>query len=125
MNEPLLSSLLDTTNVGAGPTYLPSSLGMELEGNDLSLSGKIIEGDAETNTMTVEVTNDEDAANADWEQVYFFNNITNQWANSVTCNAQTTNFALSLDKLNFRRVRVKFVGGASATNTVIIKARRK
>jgi len=115
---------VDTTNVGAGPTYYPASTGVSMDTlKSMSFSGKIIEGDAELNTLTVEVTNDEDTTSGDWQQIYFFDNLSNAWVNSYTCNGTTTQMAASLDNLDFRYVRFKFVGGASATNTLIIKAR--
>lgn len=115
---------VDTTNVGAGPTYYPGATGITMDNwKNLSFSGKMIEGDAEANVVTIQVTDDEDTANADWQTVYFFDNISNTWVANYTCNATTTQMAASLDGLNFRYVRVKFVGGASATNTLILKAR--
>lgn len=115
---------VDTTNVGAGPTYYPSSTGFSMDTKkSLSFSGKIVEGDAELNTLTVEVMNDEDTTSGDWQTVYFFDNISNSWVNSYTCNATTTQMMASMGNLNARYVRFAFVGGASATNTLIIKGR--
>jgi len=117
---------VDITNVGAGPTYYPSSSGISLDGyKSLSFSGKMIEADAEANTLTVQVTNDEDTTNADWQTVHFIDLITSTTtdAGSYVCNATTTQMFGLLKDLNARYVRLKFVGGASATNTLIVKVR--
>lgn len=119
-------SFFDTTNLGAGPTYAPSSDGYPLSGaKHLSLTGKGVEADAEDNTFTVWVTNDEDVtpANRDWIQIYGYDAKNDADVNSVVFNAATVTYALSFDVLNFKYVRVQFVGGASATNTVICKGR--
>jgi len=116
---------VDTTNVGAGPTYYPSVNGLELDGSkNFSWTGKLIEGDAEDNTLTVEVMNDEDLSSGDWiTTTYFYDLTTNTWVTSYGCNATTTLMAGCMDDINFSRVRFKFVGGGSATNTIIINGR--
>lgn len=112
---------LDSTNV-SGTNYYPSSTGISLDGQrSFSFTGKIIEADALDNIVSVEVTNDEDQTNADWVQIYFFDNFSNTWVNNYTANAATVLMAASLDSLNFRFLRVKFQGQAS--NTIIIKGR--
>jgi len=117
-------SLLDTTNVTAATNYYPSTLGMSMDGfKDLSLTGKFIDAD-NTTTMTVEATNDEDATNADWVQVYGFDTKGNAMTNSVVAASTTTTFAWDFDNLNYSLFRVKVVNGDN-TNTMIIKARRK
>ena len=117
-------SLVDTTNVAAGTVYYPSSLGMAMLGyKDFSLTGKLIDAD-NTLPMTVEITNDEDATNADWIQAYGYDVKNNTTVNSFSAVSGTTTFAWDFDNLNVRFVRVKIVP-ADSVNTVIIKARRK
>lgn len=129
LNQQVLEeSWADTTNVGAGPTYYPSADGAAMIGyNDISFTGKFIEADAENNTLTIEGTNDEDATstNRDWITLYGYRPDTDTIVASIGCNATTTTYAWDFDNCNYKYVRAKFVGGASATNTVIIKARRK
>ncbi len=122
----LQESWADTTNVGAGPTYYPSADGKEMTGiKSISFTGKFVEGDAETNTFTVEGTNDEDSVSTsrDWSSLYGYRVDTDTYVNSITCNAATVTFAWDFDNCNYKYVRAKWVGGASATNTIIIKAR--
>lgn len=120
-------SLIDTTNVAAGTSYLPSATGMSMDGfKDLSFTGKIIEGDAVTDSFQVEVTNDEDPATADWVVSYGFRVDTNAMVNIITTGgaAGTYTFALDFDNFNFSYFRIKLITGDS-TNTIVIKARRK
>lgn len=123
----VMDSLVDTTNVAAGTAYYPSALGMSMDGfKDMSITGKIIEGDAVTDTIEVQATNDEDTTNADWITLYFYRVDTNAMANIITTGgvAGTYTFAMDFDNINFTYYRVKLVT-ADATNTVIIKMRRK
>jgi hypothetical protein len=120
-------SLVDTTNVGAGTVYYPAATGMSMDGfKDMSLTGKIIEGDAVTDTISVEGTNDEDTTNADWVAIYGYDSKANAMSNLVTTGgvAGTYTFAWDFDNLNYTYYRVKLVV-ADSTNTVIIKMRRK
>jgi hypothetical protein len=120
-------SLVDTTNITAATNYYPSITGMSMDGfKDLSLTGKIIEGDAVTDTIEVEATNDEDTTNADWVKVYGFDSKGNAMINQITTGgvAGTYTFAWDFDNFNYSYFRVKLVT-ADSTNTVIIKARRK
>jgi hypothetical protein len=120
-------SWADTTNVGAGPTYYPSADGKEMTGNkSISFTGKLIDGDAEANTFTFEGTNDEDATstNRDWVTMYGYRTDTDTFVNSVGITTATTlTFGVDFDSCNYKYVRAKFIGGGSATNTVILKAR--
>lgn len=119
-------SLVDTTNVTV-QTFYPSSDGMQMLGYaDLSLTGKLIQGDAVETKLTVWATNDEDStpANRDWVYLYGYNWGTNTTVTGVTANASTTTFAWQFSNLNFKYVRCQ-VDPGDATNTVIIKARRK
>jgi len=120
-------SLVDTTNIAAGTGYFPSATGMSMDGfKDLSITGKLIEGDAVTDTLEVQVTNDEDTTNADWVSVYGLRVDTNTLSNLITTGgvAGTYLFAWDFDNLNYSYFRVKYVL-ADSTNTLIIKARRK
>lgn len=120
-------SLVDTTNVGAGTVYYPAATGMSMDGfKDMSLTGKIIEGDAVTDTISVEGTNDEDTTHADWVQIYGYDSKANAMSNLVTTGgvAGTYTFAWEFDNLNYTYYRIKLVV-ADSTNTVIIKMRRK
>jgi len=120
-------SLVDTTNVAASQQWYPSSDGMLMDGyKNLSLTGKYIDGDAVTSTITVYVTNDEDAtaANRDWIQVYGYDSKNNTFVNSISnTTAGTLTFSWDFDNLNYKYVRVGLLPG-DATNTAIIKARR-
>jgi hypothetical protein len=116
-------SILDTTNLAAATHYYPSATGTTMDGfSDCSFSGKLVDADG-TITMTFEAMNDDDAT-GDWIQVYGYddkNNVTtNSW--SITNGALT--FAISFNNCNYKRVRVKVVNDG-ATNTIIIKARKK
>jgi len=116
-------SIADTTNVADG-TYYPSSTGMPYGGyKNLSLSGSLIDGAAETTTLTVEVTDDEDTTNASWIQVYGYDAKNNTVVNSQAATNQTTTYAWDFDNFNYRHLRFK-IAATAATNTVIIKCRR-
>lgn len=120
-------SLVDTTNVAAGTSYYPSTTGMSMDGyKDLSITGKIIEGDAVTDTIEIQGSNDEDFTNADWVTCFFYRSDTNATTNIITTGgvAGTYTFAIDFDNFNYSSFRVKLVT-ADSTNTVIIKARRK
>lgn len=122
-------SILDAVNVAASAAgYYPSSTGMKMDGfRDMSLTGYIIQGDAITDTIEVQVTNDEDTSDATaWITVYGFSPRTNAMVNIVSTGgaAGTYPFTLDFDNFNFANVRIKLVTGDS-TNTVVIKMRRK
>lgn len=120
----LEQSLVDTTNVSADTHYYPATTGNLLGGfKDISFSGKLIDADG-TLTVTVEVTNDEDSTNADWIQVYIYDDKNNSVVNSITVTNGTLTFGLSANNINYRSYRVKVVA-SGATNTVIVKERRK
>lgn len=122
-----LNSLVDTTNVAAATGYYPSATGMSMDGyKDLSLTGKIIEEDAVTDTIEVQATNDEDTTNADWVTIYGYRSDTNAMVNIITTggSAGTYTFAIDFDNFNYSYFRVNYVM-ADSTNTLIIKARRK
>jgi hypothetical protein len=121
-----VESSVDTTNVAAGTNYYPSSDGQLMFGyKDLSLTGKFIDADG-TITMTIEVTNDDDAtpANRDWIQIYGYDVKNNTTTNSWTVTDDTLTFAVDFDNLNFKYYRVVMVNNG-ATNTAIIKQRLK
>lgn len=121
-------SLLDTTNVAAATGYYPSATGMSMDGfKDLSISGYIIQGDAVTDTIEVQVTNDEDPTDTTaWITTYAYSPKTDTNINIVTTGgvAGTYQFLLDFDNLNYTYFRIKLVTGDS-TNTINIKSRRK
>ena len=117
------SSLADTTNVSAATHYYPSSTGGTMDGyKDQSLTGKFIDADG-TLTLTLEVTNDEDTS-GDWNGAYFYDNELNSTVNTKTVTNGTELFTLSVNNNNFRRYRWVVVA-SGATNTVILKERKK
>jgi len=121
-------SLVDTTNVAAATNYYPSSTGMSMDGyKDFSLSGKFIDADG-TMTLSIEATNDEDTTNADWIDISLLGIDSKTGINVITAAMTVTNgtltFGIEYNDLNYSNIRVKMVNGG-ATNTAIIKARRK
>lgn len=117
------SSIVDDTNVADG-TYYPAATGVAFGGyRGFTLTGKIIDGAGETTTLTVEVTNDEDPATADWIQVYGYDTKNNAMVNSVSATAETKTFSWDFDGFNYRYVRFK-IAASAATNTVIVKMRK-
>lgn len=118
-----IDEIYDGTNLAAGTNYYPSSTGASMDGyKNLSFTGKLIDAD-NTTTITVEATNDEDATNADWIQVYVRDIKNNTTVNSIAAASTTTTFAIDLIDFNYSLFRVKVVTGDS-TNTIIIKQRR-
>jgi hypothetical protein len=120
-------SLVDAVNVAAATAYYPSSTGMSMDGfRHLSLSGYIIQGDAITDTIELQFTNDEDPTDATaWVTGFFWNPYTNAMVNIITTGgvAGTYPFLADYEKCNFSYFRVKLVTGDS-TNTINIKVRR-
>lgn len=117
------TSIADTTNV-ADATYYPSATGMAFGAyKNLSITGKLIDGAAETTTLTVEATNDSDTTTGDWIQIYGYDSKNNSIVNSISATNQTTTYALDFDNFNYANVRFK-IAATAATNTVIIKLRR-
>jgi len=121
-------SLLDATNVAAATNYYPSSTGMSMDGyKDFSLSGKFIDADG-TMTLSIEATNDEDTTNADWIDISLLGIDSKTGINVITAAMTVTNgtltFGIGYNDLNYSNIRVKMVNDG-ATNTAIIKARRK
>jgi hypothetical protein len=119
-------SAYDSTNLAA-TTNVPSDDGLLMYGfRDFSVTGKMIDADA---TITVKVygTNDEDPvpANRDWTQLYGYRSDTNTIVNVITCASTTTTFSWDFDNLNYKYVRIELNPGGGATNTFIIKVRRK
>lgn len=120
-------TLQDTTNVSAATHYYPDANGANMSGfNDMSFTGKLIDADG-TLTITFEATNDEDAASADWIDISQSGYDANGHAygnSNITVTNGTVTFAWSFDNFNWRLYRVKLVA-SGATNTVIVKQRRK
>jgi hypothetical protein len=115
---------------------------------NFSITGKYIDGDATTTTLSVQATNDSDQTNADWVDIQGqINGLASATAAIPTvtgtvagvtgvavvpgtiCNlittaiAQTVKFTWDFDNLNYRYIRVVLTPG-DATNTTIIYARR-
>ena len=115
---------IDTTNVSAATHYYPSATGGTMDGfKDQSLSGKFIDADG-TLTLTLQVSNDEDSTNADWNDAYFYDDELNATVATKTVTNGTELFTLSCNNNNFRRYRWVVVA-SGATNTVILKERKK
>jgi hypothetical protein len=114
----LWQELVDTTNIGAGPTYYPSSAGQAMAGfKDLALA-MVNTGGV---TVTVEVT-DDDAAVPDWIDITKagYDEATNTSGNASYVD---TTSSVAWDNLNHTYWRVKVVGDGS--NAVQIHARMK
>jgi hypothetical protein len=122
-HEYVEASIVDTTNVATG-TYYPAATGMPFGAyKNLSITGKLIDGAAETTTLTVEAMNDEDTAAGDWIQIYGYDTKNNATINSVSATNETKTFAWDFDIFNYRHIRF-LITATAATNTVIIKLRR-
>lgn len=120
----LNENILDDTNISATTHYYPSATGETMDGYaDLSLTGKLIDADG-TLTLTLECTNDEDTSGGDWVSVYFYDDKNNATVNSQTVTNGTLTMAISANNNNFRYFRWAVVA-SGATNTVILKQRRK
>jgi len=112
----------DTTNVTAATHYYPSSTGGTMDYyKDHAISGKLIDADG-TLTLTLEVSNDEDEASADWNTVQMFDDNGGALVSSVTVTNGTKLFSLSMNNMNYRRFRYVLVA-SGATNTIVLKAR--
>lgn len=115
---------VDLADVAAATHYYPGATGFPMDGfKDLSMSGKFIDADG-TLTLTAEAMNDEDTASGDWVQVYFYDDKNNATVNNLTVTNGTLTFAISLNEANFQHFRFKVVA-SGATNTVVLKGRRK
>jgi hypothetical protein len=120
------NSLVDTTNVTAATHYYPSSTGATMDGyKDLSCSGKLIDADG-TLTLSLEAMNDEDTSSGDWKEVELYNDDSTVRAavQNITVTNGTLIFAVSANNLNYRYYRWVVVA-SGATNTVILKERKK
>lgn len=121
-------NLVDTTNVAAATNYYPSSDGIEMAGaRQLSITGKFIDADG-TMTLSLEVSNDEDAtpANRDWIAASLLATDLKTGVQVITAALTVTNgtltFGLLYKDLNVKYARIVMVNDG-ATNTAIIKAR--
>jgi hypothetical protein len=117
-------SVFDGTNVATNTYFAPMGIIGSYVGKfrHISLTGVLIDGVAETTTLTIEGTNDEDVANANWAQIYGYDAINNVWVNQVAATNATVIYALRFDNWNFRFIRAR-IQATAPTNTVIIKAR--
>lgn len=115
---------VDTTNLAVDTYYYPNDEGSVMDTyKDQSATGKLIDAD-ETLTLTLEVSNDEDAPNADFKQVKMWDDNAGALIDSITVTNGTEVFVVSMPNNNFRRYRWKLVVGGN-TNTVILKERKK
>lgn len=118
------TSRVDTTNISAATHYYPAATGSTMDGyKDLSVSGKFIDADG-TLTLTLEVMNDEDTTSGDWVPIYFYDDKANATVNTLTVTNGTLTIASSANNANFRYYRWVVVA-SGATNTVVLKSRRK
>ena len=122
--SPVPTPLVNTTNVGAGPTYYPTSAGVQETATvDLSIAIKSIEGDAENNVYSLEICND--TGPTIWVPYSGVLGSTGAAAAAFTATGAVTAYdSLVYNRLTCKYWRLKFVGGASATNTVIADAQR-
>lgn len=119
-------SFEDDSTLSIATHYYPSSTGVSMFGyKDFSISGKLIGGAGVTVTLTVEMTNDEDAASGDWHQVYGYDDYTNTVMNEWEVTNGTLTFAVSFNESNYKYARVVVVVAGGTSNTVVIKGRRK
>lgn len=117
-------SIIDTTNQATGLAYYPSASGMSHDGfKDLSLTGQFICASG-TITAWLEVTNDEVAATGDFRKIYAYDAMNGMVVNQLSLTNGTLNYALEYKDINYSFVRVA-VYPTSATNTIIVKMRRK
>ncbi len=118
--------LVDTTNISAATHYYPSATGGTMDGyKDISATGKFIDADG-TLTLTLEVSNDEDAATADFNAIKFHDDdsLVDAEVASLTVTNGTLLITASKANLNYRRYRWVVVA-SGATNTVILYERKK
>jgi len=126
----LPENLVDTTNLAIATHEYPSATGAAmLPSKDLSLTGKIIDING-TVTVTVWATNDEDLAAGDWHNVTYAGYRTDGHLPatgnaSITVTNGTEEFAIDFDNLNYDYYKVQVICAGSATNTVIVKQRKK
>lgn len=125
-NTSTLINFVDTTNAGAATNYYPSSTGMSLAGiKNMTITGKLIAGAADTLTLSIEVLNDEDTA-GDWQQIVFIDALTGFDYNQFVVSNATQQLCLTFPEYienigKFANVRVKLVVAGGASNTIIIK----
>ena len=123
-NIPELTSYYDGSNLAAGTHYFASPSGQSMDGyNDMSLTGSLLDADG-TVTLTVECTNDETVAGANWVQIYGYDTKNASDVNSLTVTNGTLTFAWDFDNMNYKYYRVVVVT-TGATNTIIVKERKK
>lgn len=120
----LPQSLVDTTNLAVATHYFPGATGglVGAYNSIITWTGKLTDAD-ETLTLTLEVTNDEDTAAADWKAIQFTDKNTGSLVSSITITNGTATFAISAEKMTFSYYRIVVVAGG-ATNTVIVKEKR-
>jgi hypothetical protein len=107
----------------SGTNYYPSASGLLLDDyRTISISGKIIEGDAVNDSLYLQVTNDETLT--DWTSIQGYDWKTNTTISQYKqAGAGTLTFAWQFTNLNFKYFRV-VCGFGDATNTVAIRYRK-
>lgn len=119
----VLEDLLDGTDVAAATNYYPSTLGGSMAGfSDYSLTGILTDAD-NTLTLTLEVSNDEDASAANWAPAYFYDDAADVNVMEKKITNGSVLLALSLNSNKFKLYRWKLVIGG-ATNTIVLKGRK-
>lgn len=113
----------NVTNQSA-TTYWPGASGFSMDGfADLTLSGKMIEGDAVNDSLYVQVTND--ATFTDWHTIYGYDPKNNTTVNQFKqTGIGTLLWTIVFPNLNYKYVRIVY-GTGDATNSLVIRARRK
>lgn len=116
-----LVNLVDTTNLLAGTYYYPGANGDTVDSyGDLSISG-ILTNSTGTITMTVEVTNDEVLAGANWVAIAGYDMKNSVMVTSQSAVSTSKTFAWDFG-MSFANYRVKIVTDTTA-DVVIIKGR--
>jgi hypothetical protein len=113
----------NNTNQPQGLNYYPTTSGGTMDNyKNLTITGKIIQGDAVNDSIYFQVTNDETLT--DWVSISGYD-----WKSNTTISqykqtgAGTITFAWQFTNLNFKYWRV-VAGLGDATNTVVIRSRK-
>jgi hypothetical protein len=121
----IIQELVSTTNVATN-TYYPSTSGIPNDGTkDVTITGTLIDGAAETTTLTVEVSNLGGVTATDWMQIKIYDNMNGVVVDSFSATNATVYFAASMDNIGsfaYRRYRIQTT---AATNTVKIEEKAK
>jgi len=120
-DQHLTQTVVDTTNVATG-TYYPSSSGQSTAGyRDVTATGILIDGAAETTTVTVEVSNLGGTTAGDWHTVYVRDDKNNTNVASVSATNETKGYAISMPGIGKFAYYRYLITTSAATNTVEIQ----